>query len=297
MGRRRSVICDFDGTLIATDSLQEAVARCVILNPIHFLRSLWILFRQGKLAFKVSLQGYYAGSYKACVDKTVLDFLIENKKAYDIYIFSGCPHEQLMMYTSEIFSDTQLSVKGSREVNFVGEAKSKMMRSIDAESITYIGNSKSDLPCWNVADRKFFAGNKKEWGHKSIRAVQDIEQLTVKGSPGARDYIRQLRVYQWVKNTLVFVPAVLSMESEMAAWFSLFLAFLSLSLVASGTYILNDIHDLEKDRKNFHNLAGQSSYASIIRKLAQFLPKHNAESHPTFNGQKAQNDKWEKEYE
>lgn len=60
---------------------------------------------------------------------------------------------------------------------------------------------------------------------------------------------------------------------------------------------MEELYDLEKDRKNFHNLAGQSSYASIIRKLAQFLPKHNAESHPTFNGQKAQNDKWEKEYE
>lgn len=57
-----------------------------------------------------------------------------------------------------------------------------------------------------------------------------------------------------------------------------------------------ELYDLAKDAKNFYNLADQSPFVSIKRKLAQFLPKHNAEGHPTFNGQKAQNEKWEQEH-
>ena len=56
-----------------------------------------------------------------------------------------------------------------------------------------------------------------------------------------------------------------------------------------------ELYDLEKDARNFHNLAGLSRYAFTKRTLAKFLPKLNAVGHPTFNGQKAQNEKWERE--
>lgn len=57
------------------------------------------------------------------------------------------------------------------------------------------------------------------------------------------------RPHQWAKNILVFVPAILSGTildpGRLAA---VVLSFLSLSLIASGTYLLNDIWDLEADR-------------------------------------------------
>jgi 4-hydroxybenzoate polyprenyltransferase len=60
------------------------------------------------------------------------------------------------------------------------------------------------------------------------------------------------RPHQWAKNLLVFVPAVLSGTildpGRMAA---VALSFIALSLIASGTYLLNDIWDLEADRKHW----------------------------------------------
>ncbi len=61
--------------------------------------------------------------------------------------------------------------------------------------------------------------------------------------------LRALRIHQWVKNILVFIPLVtahrvLEIESLGAA----LLAFAAFSLTASGVYLINDILDAEADR-------------------------------------------------
>lgn len=64
--------------------------------------------------------------------------------------------------------------------------------------------------------------------------------------------LESARPHQWAKNVLVFVPAVLSgtiLDPERLA--AVTLAFVSLSLIASGTYLLNDIWDLDADRKHW----------------------------------------------
>lgn len=53
-----------------------------------------------------------------------------------------------------------------------------------------------------------------------------------------------------------------------------------------------ELYDQIKDPENFHNLAGKKHYHSIKQELATWLPTYNAEPHPTFNGQKAMNDKF-----
>jgi 4-hydroxybenzoate polyprenyltransferase len=62
-------------------------------------------------------------------------------------------------------------------------------------------------------------------------------------------FVRALRVHQWVKNLLVFVPVVLDHKlfhaETMAKAATAFLAF---CCAASSAYILNDILDVEADR-------------------------------------------------
>lgn len=62
---------------------------------------------------------------------------------------------------------------------------------------------------------------------------------------------RALRVEQWVKNLLVFVPLLMGREVGQAALYGeALLAFFSFSLCASAVYILNDLVDLEADRRH-----------------------------------------------
>jgi 4-hydroxybenzoate polyprenyltransferase len=68
---------------------------------------------------------------------------------------------------------------------------------------------------------------------------------------GLRTWIAALRCHQWSKNALVFVPLVLAHAyGELAIGVRCALGFLLLSLLASGTYLVNDILDLEADRRH-----------------------------------------------
>jgi 4-hydroxybenzoate polyprenyltransferase len=63
------------------------------------------------------------------------------------------------------------------------------------------------------------------------------------------DWFRTLRVYQWLKNILLFVPLLASHQFDNIQSFStLIFAFISFSLCASFVYITNDLFDLESDR-------------------------------------------------
>jgi 4-hydroxybenzoate polyprenyltransferase len=72
-------------------------------------------------------------------------------------------------------------------------------------------------------------------------------------SPGAsvRPLLRALRVHQWVKNGLVFVPVVLDHKLfDRPVVLRAALAFAAFCLAASGAYVLNDLYDLEADRRH-----------------------------------------------
>lgn len=62
---------------------------------------------------------------------------------------------------------------------------------------------------------------------------------------------RALRVEQWVKNLLVFVPLVMAREvADVALYDDVLLAFLAFSICASAVYVLNDLVDIEADRRH-----------------------------------------------
>lgn len=63
-------------------------------------------------------------------------------------------------------------------------------------------------------------------------------------------YIQSMRIYQWIKNFLVFVPMFLANQVNLYNFTSSSITFISFSLAASAVYISNDIFDLEKDRKH-----------------------------------------------
>ncbi|MDZ7771683.1 MAG: UbiA family prenyltransferase [Balneolaceae bacterium] len=63
--------------------------------------------------------------------------------------------------------------------------------------------------------------------------------------------LRELRLHQWVKNVLVFLPFILAHEWDITGkWISAVYAFFSFSLVASSVYVVNDIWDREADRRH-----------------------------------------------
>jgi 4-hydroxybenzoate polyprenyltransferase len=74
--------------------------------------------------------------------------------------------------------------------------------------------------------------------------------LVVKTRPPVwRAFLKEMRLHQWAKNSLVFVPLFTSHSYRDLHLVGLaFLAFLAFGLCASGHYFLNDLLDLDADR-------------------------------------------------
>ena len=66
---------------------------------------------------------------------------------------------------------------------------------------------------------------------------------------GPLTYLRAIRIHQWMKNLLVFVPIAAAHQlSSIAGVVNALTAFLAFGLCASAVYVLNDLVDLESDR-------------------------------------------------
>ena len=63
--------------------------------------------------------------------------------------------------------------------------------------------------------------------------------------------LRVLRVQDWYKNLLIFLPLLFGMQVlNLNAWVYTIIGFFSLCLASSGSYIINDLLDRPCDRKN-----------------------------------------------
>ena len=78
--------------------------------------------------------------------------------------------------------------------------------------------------------------------------------------PRLRTIVKAIRVHQWAKNVLLFVPLLLSHQINTASMMAAAVAFFCFSFVASANYLVNDLLDIESDRhhlrKRFRPFAG-----------------------------------------
>lgn len=95
----------------------------------------------------------------------------------------------------------------------------------------------------------------------------------VPGSRALRTALSALRVHQWAKNALVFVPLLTSHQFSLLNYASAARAFIAFSLCASAVYLLNDLVDIDADRahprKKFRAIA---SGALSLRAARLFIP-------------------------
>ena len=85
--------------------------------------------------------------------------------------------------------------------------------------------------------------------------------------------LRALRLYQWLKNGLVFLPFLLSHEVASARkWISASLLFFAFSFCASAGYVVNDIIDRRQDRLHRRRRSRPIASGALPLGVAVWLP-------------------------
>jgi len=245
---------DLDGTLLKTDSLHEGLAAVLKEQPwVLFLLFFWLLRGRAYLKQRVA---HLAASDVACwpYDQTVLNYVrAQHRQGRPTILATGADAAVARTVIEHLgcFSDL-LASDGVK--NLIGSSKLELiLEQCPDGQFEYIGNSQHDRPIWQRAKLRAVAGvpRSRTVGADGRMQRYGVEHQRVFFRDTSRfsSLLRAMRPHQWAKNLIVFIPVILAHRyGNLPTVIDGAFAFLSLSIVASATYLFNDLLDLQADR-------------------------------------------------
>jgi 4-hydroxybenzoate polyprenyltransferase len=178
-----------------------------------------------------------------------------------------CIAEQVADYVggfeSVIASDGVINLTGRRK-------RDALIDRFGVGGFDYAGNARADLCVWQHANKAIVVNANRRVARQA-RIVSEIEAVFHDQPHPLRTLAATLRVHQWVKNVLVFVPLITSHRlTELPLVLLAACAFLAFSLCASSVYTLNDLIDLNSDRT--HEKKKRRPFAAGNLSLLNGLP-------------------------
>lgn len=251
---------DLDGTLIYSDCFLESILKLIKSSPITlFLIPFWIL--KGLVIFKNEVFS------RVELNPEILPYNLElieyikleranGRKTILVTASVQSIAEKIGNYLGifdEIYGTKQdLNLKGVNKRDF-------LVKTFGEIQFAYAGDTTPDLKVWASASAAIVVSNDKEFIKKAEKIVP-IEKLFTKEVNSLKTFIKSIRVYQWIKNILIFLPLILAHKiGNQEVLLQAIFAFLAFSFTASSVYLTNDLLDLESDRmhprKKFRPLA------------------------------------------
>lgn len=243
------LVVDLDGTLLRSDLLLETGMAFLRSHPLQLLKPFgWLL--KGKAALKDGLAN--ATDIDVCVlpyDLHVIAFIeAERNHGRRIVLATATHHtlahriaEHLSLFDAVLASDAERNLSAHRKRDLLVEHYGE-------HGFDYVGNSHDDLQVWAAA-RQAYVVNPESGVERLARAQGNVEQVIHSNPSGLKDWLKALRLHQWMKNALIFVPLLAGHQitNPVLLWQGV-LAFLLFGLCASSVYLLNDLLDLADDR-------------------------------------------------
>ncbi|TDY42317.1 4-hydroxybenzoate polyprenyltransferase [Paraburkholderia rhizosphaerae] len=241
---------DLDGTLTLTDTLAESVLQIVKINPFNLIwLPIWLLAGRAAFKTKIALKASRLAA-QLPYRESLLAYLVAEKDRGRRIILATAAHKSVAEDVSthlRLFDDV-IATDGAE--NLKGTFKLAHIRSRVGHDFVYAGDSRADLPIWKAARAAVLVGASSRVAD-CVRKATPVEREFTNESAGVSTWLKAFRVHHWLKNLLLFVPlftAFSFFDRENVA--VLAIAFASMSLGASATYILNDLWDLSNDRRH-----------------------------------------------
>jgi len=240
---------DLDGTLIKTDILLESVLGLLKTQPSSILLiPFWLL--KGKAFLKKAIADLVVVDVDSLpYHSEFLEFLHEeHKKGRKLILVTATDVKVANQIASHlgIFSEV---IGSNGETNLSGKDKVDVLdRRFGRQGYDYAADSYTDLKVWAHAHRAILV-NACQRLNNPVRNIVSVSREFNDRQKFLPTFFRAIRLQQWAKNALIFVPLIVSHNlTKPAPLLNALLAFLAFSLTASSVYLLNDLIDLETDR-------------------------------------------------
>jgi 4-hydroxybenzoate polyprenyltransferase len=246
----RPLCVDLDGTLVKSDTLVDSLLLLARSHPFQFLRApLWALRGKANLKREVTARVTLSVEHLP-YNRRLLEYLMaEHGSGRKLFLATGADSvlahriaQHLGIFAGVLASDGATNLTGSNKL--------AGFRRQFAGQFDYIGNARPDLPLLAAAAEPMVA-NPNFPLRLSLRArrLAPVRSFQDRAHP-LRVFLKAIRVHQWAKNVLIFLPLLLAHRLALHAIAAAIVAFFSFSLCASATYIINDLLDIEADRQH-----------------------------------------------
>ena len=246
----RPLIVDLDGTLTPTDLLVEQFASVAGKNWRSAFRLLGKL-RQGKSAFKSAVAE--AGDLHPALipyDPVVLSVVRDARDQGRPVYLATASHQRYAEAIADHLGLFDGIFATTVDVNLAGSAKAKLLvERFGDGGFDYIGNHSDDLEVWKHAHTALAVRTPGRI-HRQLQRLNIPSKSIECRRSGLRDWLRALRIHQYSKNLLIFVPLLAGHADQVAQWVAAAMMFVAFCLAASSAYLLNDLLDLESDRQH-----------------------------------------------
>jgi 4-hydroxybenzoate polyprenyltransferase len=247
----RPLCVDLDGTLVKSDTLVDSLLVMVRTHPLDLLKVPgWIARGKATLKAEVAERVSLNVSHLP-YNKPLLAYLEqEHGLGRKLYLATGADTtlavrvaEHTGLFDGVLASDGKTNLTGANKLG-------SFQKHFPTTGFDYIGNARPDVPLLAAASKAMVA-NPDASLKAAIRAGKfQVAQRFDDQAPLTRTLRKALRLHQWAKNALIFLPLILAHAVAGPRIVSAAVAFLCFSLCASATYILNDLLDIEADRRH-----------------------------------------------
>jgi 4-hydroxybenzoate polyprenyltransferase/phosphoserine phosphatase len=245
------LVVDLDGTLLLTDTLHESFVAALFrsfgsgligaLKGLHN-RATATSFLGGQREIDISLL--------PARDNLVELIRAESDRGREVHLVTAADQSiadrvrlEFGMFTSATGSD------GSN--NLKGEAKLAYLQRRFPAGFIYTGDSVADLPIFRASRGAILCDLGPEVARDLAATGTPVLAEFDRGRPSLAQWALAARPQQWSKNILIFVPLITGHALfDPQKLIATLLGFVILCVLASASYMLNDLADLDADRRH-----------------------------------------------
>lgn len=242
------VCVDLDGTLIHSDLLVESALALIASKPwMLFAMFAWLLRGKAHLKHEIARRVILDASALP-YNEPLIAWLREQRLVRKIVLCTASDRVLADRVAAHVdVFDEVLASDG--DSNLAGTRKGAVLvKHFGERGFDYVGNASVDLHVWKHANAAIVVESGTSLSRRA-QAHTKVEQRFVTKRAGLHTWVKALRLHQWIKNVLVFLPLLVAHRVfEFDAVANSLLAFLCFGLCASSVYLTNDLLDLPADR-------------------------------------------------
>lgn len=243
----RPLCVDLDGTLVKTDTFAQALLQLIRTRPATLLAiPRWAA--SGLASFKQkTAQVVQLDPAALPFNLDLLEFLKgEKAKGRELILVTASDEapanavaQHVGLFDEVMASNGTINLKSARK-------RDALVDRFGLHGFDYAGNANDDLEVWDAAAETIVVNPcgsvRRALRGKDIRVFEDRP-------PRWKTWLKALRVHQWMKNVLIFLPMLLAHElTTPRLYLQAVIAFFAFSFLASSIYVVNDLMDLHADQ-------------------------------------------------